>query len=59
MDKDLEKLFDFQRFAENKRLSAMLAQAEESLTRTLSDEELELVNAAGDPAAEAAKQKLK
>lgn len=48
MEKKLRQLLDFQRFAGNKRLDAFIKQAEESYEQALSDEEIGLVNAAGD-----------
>lgn len=45
-EKMLRALFDFQRFAENKRLEAMILSAEEGVG-SLDDDELE-INAAGD-----------
>lgn len=44
--KMLFSLFDLQRFAPNSRLERLVAEAEER-GRVISDEELELVNAAG------------
>ena len=47
MERMLRNLFDFQKFRENPRLAAMLADAE-SRCSFVSDEDLELVNAAGE-----------
>lgn len=49
MEKKLKQLFDFQRFTGNKRLDSIIKQAETSYGRILSDEEMEWVNAAGEP----------
>lgn len=48
MDKVLKMLFDYQRFEQNERLSAMLAKAEKAQPAFLEDEELEWVAAAGE-----------
>lgn len=48
MNDKLKKLFDYQRFANNKRLSALINKAESSGGQSLSDDDLEFVNAAGD-----------
>lgn len=44
----LRELFDYQRFAGNKRLSALTERAEFSHAESLSDDDLEFVSAAGD-----------
>lgn len=50
MERALKELFDFQYIAQNKRLSALIAQTEARYSgNALSDSDLELVNAAGDP----------
>ena len=51
MEKILRQLFDFQRFAGNERLEILIKQAEASYERALSDEDMGLINAAGDPGA--------
>ena len=51
MEKYLRQMFDFQRFAGNRRLEELIRQAEDSYAKALSDEDLGLVNAAGDPGA--------
>ena len=48
MDKRLKRLFDFQRFAGNRRLAALIERAEFLHAESLSDEDLEKVSAAGD-----------
>lgn len=48
MEKRLRALFDYQRFLQNDRLARMISEAEEA-SAELSDEDLELVSAAGDP----------
>ena len=48
MNDRLRELFDYQRFAGNKRLSALIERAEGVRAELLSDDDLEYVNAAGD-----------
>lgn len=48
MERKLKKLFDYQKFARNPRLDAMLAEAERRCDRALDDNDLEFVAAAGD-----------
>lgn len=48
MEKKLKRLFDYQRFARNPRLEAMLAEAEGQLA-AIDDSALEMVSAAGEP----------
>lgn len=47
MDEKLKKMFDYQRFRGNERLSAMMQETRERYPAVLSEEELGLVNAAG------------
>lgn len=47
MEKKLQALFDYQRFEQNKKLAEMISETEKSM-ETLSDDELSLVNAAGE-----------
>ena len=49
MEKKLKAMFDYQKFARNPRLEAMLSEAEERYDSSVSDDMLELVSAAGDP----------
>lgn len=49
MDKKLKTMFDYQRFSGNKMLESMLHDAESRYPRALSDDELDLVAAAGKP----------
>lgn len=42
MEKKLRTIFEYQRFARNKRLENMLSEAENSMVRELNDEELSL-----------------
>lgn len=44
----VKKLFDFQKFEENKRLAELIAETESMYMRELSDDELENIAAAGD-----------
>lgn len=48
MEEKLTKLFDFQRFSGNARLNAIIAGAEERYAGALSDDDLEMVSAAGE-----------
>ena len=49
MSNNLNKLFDFQKFAGNARLNAMISETESRMTgRELSEEDLVLVNAAAN-----------
>lgn len=48
MEEKLRWLFDFQKFSENLRLAEMKDETEKRYGETLSDEELEQVNAAGE-----------
>lgn len=45
---NLEKLFDFQKFENNSRLAKLISETESRYAKTLSDDELDMVNAAGD-----------
>lgn len=47
MEQKLKKLFDYQKFQKNPRLEAMLSEAEGRYDSGLSDDDLELVSAAG------------
>ena len=49
MEKLLQKLFEYQKFEENGRLSALIAETEERFGAELSDDDLESLAAAGDP----------
>ena len=44
---NLEKLFDFQNFENNSRLAKLISQTEARYAKELSDDELDMVNAAG------------
>lgn len=48
MEQKLKRLFDYQKFQKNPRLKAMLADAEGRYEGSLSDDDLELVSAAGE-----------
>lgn len=48
MEKKLRQLFDFQKFSENLRLAEMIEETEKCYGKTLSDDDLEQVNAAGE-----------
>lgn len=48
MEQILPTLLDMQRFVGNKRIAAMLREAEQDCGEALSEEELGYVNAAGD-----------
>ena len=47
MEKKLKQMFEYQRFAQNPRLEAIIRAAEDG-ARELSDDDLSAVNAAGD-----------
>ena len=49
MENKLKKLFDYQRFEQNKKLGKLIKETEKRYAAELSDEDLSLVNAAGDP----------
>ncbi len=49
MEKKLKALFDFQRFAGDPRLSRLIEETEERSEKELSDDDLSLVSAAGEP----------
>lgn len=48
MEKKLWQLFDFQKFSENLRLAKMIEETEKCYGKTLSDDDLGQVNAAGE-----------
>ena len=48
--KTLERLFDFQKFSQNSRLADLIDETEKRCDNALSDDELENVSAAGEPA---------
>lgn len=48
MTNKLRSLFDYQRFAENERLAALISETESRYSHALSDDELEYVSAAGE-----------
>lgn len=48
MDNKLSRLFDHQRFQQNPRLAKIIGDVEERYAGALSDDDLELVSAAGD-----------
>lgn len=48
MERILRTLFDYQRFADNERLAAVIGETEAASFEPLSDDDLELVNAAGE-----------
>ena len=48
MEKKLKKLFDYQRFEKNGKLEKIIAETESRNARKLSDDDLSLVNAAGE-----------
>lgn len=50
MEKTLYRLFDLQRFSGNHRLAEIIADTEKRYGSALSDDELEVVSAAGEPA---------
>ncbi len=48
MEKKLAALFDYQHFEPNSRLAKMIANTEAKYSRALDDDELDMVNAAGE-----------
>ena len=48
MEKKLKMLFDFQRFENNKALAELIAETENRYAVGLSEEDLALINAAGE-----------
>ena len=48
MEQKLTQLFDFQRFSGSRKLTAVIADVESRYTGALSDEDLEMVSAAGE-----------
>lgn len=51
MEQKLRRLFDYQKFQRNPRLTAMIADVEERYDGAIADDALEWVNAAGEPEA--------
>ena len=49
MEEKLKQLFDYQRFARDPHLEKLIDAAESGDCRALGDDELTLVNAAGEP----------
>ena len=49
MEMILKKLFDYQRFEQNEKLDKLIGEAESRYEKALSDDDLDLVNAAGEP----------
>ena len=49
MEKKLKALFDYQRFEKNERLEKLIRETENRYAGELSDDDLSLVNAAGEP----------
>lgn len=49
MEKLLRTLLDYQRFCPNRDLAVLIQQTESRYPAALSDEDISLINAAGDP----------
>ena len=49
MENKLNKLFDYQRFEQNEKLEKLIYETESRYAKGLSDDDLFLVNAAGEP----------
>lgn len=49
MEKLLRTLFDYQRFCPNRDLAVLIQQTESRYSSALSDEDISLINAAGNP----------
>lgn len=50
MENTLKKLFEYQKFEKNSKLESLIAQAHSNYDRELSDDDLEMVAAAGEAA---------
>ncbi|MBQ2739850.1 MAG: hypothetical protein IJE22_04325 [Oscillibacter sp.] len=50
MEKKLRRMFDLQKFEDHERLSAIIGDVDSRYGRALSDDDLELVSAAGETA---------
>lgn len=48
MEKKLKSMFEYQRFAQNSRLSKLIAETENRYAHELNDDDLWMVNAAGE-----------
>jgi len=51
MDKKLKALFDYQKFKGNKKLEHLIVETESRYAKELSDDEISIVSAAGEPLA--------
>lgn len=49
MDKKLKALFDYQKFKGNKKLESLIVETESRYAKELSDDEMSIVSAAGEP----------
>lgn len=49
MDRKLKALFDYQKFSENKKLERLILEAESRYAKELSDDDISIVSAAGEP----------
>ena len=49
MENKLKKLFDYQQFEKNEKLEKLIRETESRYAAELSDDDLSLVNAAGEP----------
>lgn len=49
MDKKLKALFDYQKFKGNKKLERLIVETESRYAKELSDDEMSIVSAAGEP----------
>lgn len=47
MEKKLRSMFEFQRFAQNPRISKLIAETESRMAQAMDDDDLWMVNAAG------------
>lgn len=56
-DMQMGKLFDFQKFQKNSRLAQFITDVEERYSKELSDEDLGMVHAAGEPDVSKAEKK--
>ena len=59
MENKLKKLMDFQRFEKNQKLDEMILETERKYGTALSDEDLEIVSAAGPEQSQSGSEKIR
>lgn len=57
MDKKLKTLFDYQKFEKNKKLEHLIIETENRYSKELTDDEISIVSAAGEPLSKINKNK--